>query len=99
MPPNKSFVQQVEQEFHVSQATLDTDAIDCDLAKVWIKKNDTELLIACLNRCVPNVRLDLGFSVGEEITFYTQGTTKTVYLSGYFYHSRKVKVKMLKKWT
>lgn len=84
MPPNKPFFQRVGQEFHVSQATLNTDASDGDLAKVWIKKDDSELLIACLNRYTPNVRLDLGFSVDEEITFYTDGTKKTVYLSGYF---------------
>lgn len=77
-------VQEVTQDFHVSQAALDTDGTDRSFTKVWIMKNNSEILVASLNCFVPNVRLDLGFSVGEKITFYTRDTIKNVYLSGFY---------------
>lgn len=66
--------------------------MDCDAppsqkgnkrAKVWVEKNEEKTLVACLSQNTPYVRMDLGFSVGEEVSFYTKGTNSDVYLSGF----------------
>lgn len=53
------------------------------IAKLWVKKGRRKYLVACLGQSVPNVRLDLAFSLGEKVTFSTEGTNENVYLTGY----------------
>ncbi|XP_055325449.1 46 kDa FK506-binding nuclear protein-like [Sitodiplosis mosellana] len=81
---NKRYSQQVTKAFHVSQATLDLNTLNESdaLVQVWLHTDDTDHLIANVNRQTSHVRLDLAFTEGETVAFYSKGNG-TVHLSGY----------------
>ncbi|XP_031639838.1 46 kDa FK506-binding nuclear protein-like [Contarinia nasturtii] len=99
LQPDKLYHQTVKRNFRISQATLElaNDANDT-FRKVWVKKGTKVHLIACLSRFVPNAELDLDFTVGEKVTFYTQGANEDVYLEG-FYTSQTSNTNLVKEAT
>lgn len=85
---NKRYSQQVTKGFHVSQATLDLKTVnpnDSDgIVQVWLNTDDADHLLANVSRQQPHVQLDLAFTEGETVAFYSKGTG-TVHLSGYLF--------------
>lgn len=81
---NKRYSQQIVKAFHVSQATLDLNTLnDSDSSvQVWLNTDDTDHLIANVSRQASHVQLDLAFTEGETVSFYSKGHG-TVHLSGY----------------
>lgn len=81
---NKRYSQQVTKAFHVSQAALDFNTVNekDGVVQVWLHTDDTEHLLANVSRQNPQVILDLAFSEGETVAFYSKGNG-TVHLSGY----------------
>lgn len=83
---NKRYSQQVTKAFHVSQATLDLNTLnpnDSDaIVQVWLHTDETDHLLANVSRQTSHVRLDLAFTQGETVAFYSKGNG-TVHLSGY----------------
>lgn len=80
----KHYTENVVRAFHVSQACLDTSHEQEEKAKIWLVKGENQYLLACLSNSSPNSRLDLAFAKGDNISFFTQGTLQTVYLTGFF---------------
>jgi len=85
---NKRYSQQVTKGFHVSQATLDLKTVNPNdsegIIQVWLHTDDADHLLANVNRQQPNVQLDLAFTEGETVSFYSKGNG-TVHLSGYLF--------------
>lgn len=83
---NKRYSQKVTKAFHVSQAVLDLGTVGSQetdaVVQVWLNSDETEHLIANVSRETPQVRLDLAFTEGESVSFYSKGHG-TVHLSGY----------------
>lgn len=81
---NKRYSQQIVKAFHVSQATLDLNTLnDSDgTVQVWLNTDDTDHLIANVSKQTSHVQLDLAFTEGETVSFYSKGNG-TVHLSGY----------------
>lgn len=83
---NKRYSQQVTRAFHVSQAVLDLGSVnpnDSDaIVQIWLNTDDTDHLLANVSRQTSHVRLDLAFTEGETVSFYSKGHG-TVHLSGY----------------
>lgn len=81
---NKRYSQKVIKEFHISQAALDLNTLkDADaVIQVWANIDDTDHLIANVSKSTPHVPLDLTFTEGESVAFYSKGHG-TVHLSGY----------------
>lgn len=83
---NKRYSQRVTKAFHVSQATLDLKSISGndsdDVVQVWLYTDDSNHLLANVSRQQSHVQLDLAFTEGETVAFYSKGTG-TVHLSGY----------------
>lgn len=84
MKTNKRYSQQVTKPFHVSQAVLDLATLNEPNAviQVWANIDDTDHLIANVSKSLSHVILDLTFTEGESVAFYSKGTG-TVHLSGY----------------
>lgn len=77
----------MDKPFHVSQATLDLDTSSTESqTSVWAVVNkNAPALIANLDDEVSQVRLDLGFGRGDDITFYLKGDNSCqVHLTGYY---------------
>lgn len=70
--------------FHISQATLDTAANDVgnEVVQVWVNTDEANHLICSLDKKSPNVNLDLAFSEGEVVAFYSKGNG-VVHLTGF----------------
>lgn len=81
---NKRYSQRVTKAFHVSQATLDVHTLNSedDVVQVWVNIDDTDHLIANMSRPTSHVAMDLTFTEGESVAFYSKGAG-TVHLSGY----------------
>lgn len=83
---NKRYSQQVTKAFHVSQAVLDLGSVnpnDSDaIVQIWLNTDETDHLLANVSRQTSHVRLDLAFTEGETVSFYSKGHG-TVHLSGY----------------
>lgn len=83
---NKRYSQQVTKAFHVSQATLDLSTLNSNdsdaIVQVWLHTDETDHLLANVSRQTSHVRLDLAFTEGETVAFYSKGNG-TVHLSGY----------------
>lgn len=82
---NKRYSQRVTKTFHVSQATLDLNTLSDDkdaVVQVWLHTDDTDHLLANFSRLQANVHLDLAFTEGETVAFYSKGSG-TVHLTGY----------------
>lgn len=84
MKTNKRYSQCVTKGFHVSQATLDlsTNNESDSVVQVWLNTDDTNHLLCNLNSQSSQVPLDLAFTEGESVAFYSKGNG-TVHLSGY----------------
>lgn len=83
MKANKRYSQVVTKGFHVSHATLDLGTVENDVAvQVWLTTDESTHLLANVSKSQSHVPLDLAFSEGETIAFYSKGTG-TVHLSGY----------------
>lgn len=72
--------------FHVSHATLDLATIDSSekdaVVQVWLTTDESNHLLCNVSKQTSHVPLDLAFSEGETIAFYSKGTG-TVHLSGF----------------
>lgn len=83
---NKRYSQRVTKAFHVSQATLDLKTLNANdsdgVVQVWLFTDDADHLLANVSRQNSHVQLDLAFTEGETVAFYSKGSG-TVHLSGY----------------
>lgn len=83
---NKRYSQQVTKGFHISHATLDLKTINANdsdgIVQVWLNTDDADHLLANVSRQNSHVSLDLAFTEGESVSFYSKGSG-TVHLSGY----------------
>jgi len=69
----------------VSHATLDlqnSQVTDDDIVQVWVNTDDTNHLLCNLGKNASHVPLDLAFSEGETIAFFSKGQG-TVHLTGF----------------
>lgn len=85
MKTNKRYSQSVTKAFHVSQATLDVGSTGGDsdaIVQVWLHTDGTNHLLGNLSKQTSQVSLDLAFTDGETVAFFSKGTG-TVHLSGY----------------
>lgn len=84
MKANKRYSQRVTKAFHVSQATLDTNTIgdEKSMVQVWVTIDDVDHLIANVSGRSSHVTMDIIFTEGESVAFYSKGTG-TVHLAGY----------------
>lgn len=81
---NKRYSQVVSKPFRVSHATLDVyggDVTESDYVQVWVHTDDTNHLLCNLNKQTSHALLDVAFSEGETIAFYTKGSG-SVHLTG-----------------
>lgn len=81
---NKRYSQRVTKAFHVAQATLDINTIgdEKSVVQVWVTIDEAEHLIANLSGRTSHVTMDVTFTEGESVAFYSKGTG-TVHLTGY----------------
>lgn len=82
---NRRYSQAVKKAFHVSQATLDVGSIGEDdeaIIEVWLNTDGDDHLLCNLNKQTLQVPLDLAFTDGETVAFFSKGSG-TVHLSGY----------------
>lgn len=69
--------------FHVSQAVLDLNTVNDNApVQVWANIDDADHLIANFSKSSSQCLMDLTFTEGETVAFFTKGTG-TVHLSGY----------------
>lgn len=70
----------------MSQAVLDLNTVspnDSDaVVQVWVNTDETDHLLANVGRQSSHVQLDLTFTEGETVAFYSKGCG-TVHLTGY----------------
>lgn len=55
---------------------------DNDAIQVWVSSDETNHLLCNLNKSSSHVQLDLAFSEGETIAFFSKGTG-TIHLTGF----------------
>lgn len=83
---NKRYSQRVTKPFHVSQATLDVKTLNSNdsdaVVQVWLHTDEADHLLANVSRLQSHVQLDLAFTEGETVAFFSKGNG-TVHLSGY----------------
>jgi len=80
--PGKQYKQTPKFNFHVSMAVLDLKSANDEPVSVYVKVENGEFILCNLNKQRPQANLDLIFSVGEKIKFYTVGAG-SVHLTGY----------------
>lgn len=68
----------------MAQATLDTNTVgdEKSIVQVWVTIDEVDHLIANLSGRVSHVTMDVTFTEGESVAFYSKGTG-TVHLTGY----------------
>lgn len=69
----------------MSQATLDSSTLDENnenIVQLWLHTDGTNHLLCNLNKQTSQVPLDLAFTEGESVAFFSKGAG-TVHLSGY----------------
>lgn len=82
---NKRYSQVVGKSFHISHATLDLGSCGADdenVVQVWVNSDEINHLICNLDRKTSHATLDLAFSEGETIAFFSKGPGQ-VHLTGY----------------
>lgn len=82
---NKRYSQVVQKDFHISHATLDVNSDglgDEDIIQVWVQADDANHLLCNLDKRSSHVALDLTFSEGETIAFFSKGSG-VVHLTGF----------------
>lgn len=66
----------------MSNATLDLSTIEKDaVVSIWVHTDDSDHLLCNVSKQFPQVPLDLVFSEGETVAFYSKGNG-TVHLNG-----------------
>lgn len=86
MEPNTPSVQEFETDLHISAAILDIVSLPAKSKKViqvYLSQAGNEFVIANLCHQTTQFALDIGFSKGEKVTFFTKGEGN-VHLHGYF---------------
>lgn len=79
---SKRYSQVVTKAFHVSSAALDVLADGTDgVVQLWVNADDSNHLVCNLDKKTPQVPLDIVFSEGEAISFFSKGNG-TIYLTG-----------------
>lgn len=81
---SKRYSQVVQKGFHISHATLDVSSGDLgeEITQVWVQADDANHLLCNLDKQTSHVFLDLAFSEGETIAFFSKGAG-IVHLTGY----------------
>lgn len=84
MKASKRYSQVVQKGFHISHATLDVASGDSgeEITQVWVQADDANHLLCNLDKQTSHVALDLAFSEGETIAFFSKGAG-IVHLTGY----------------
>ncbi|XP_037723521.1 39 kDa FK506-binding nuclear protein [Drosophila subpulchrella] len=80
MKPERKYSQTIIKSFHVSGVALDKG----QEAKLYLAAEKQEYIVATVTKDIPQVALDLNFSKGDRIMFYTAGDA-TVSLLGYLH--------------
>lgn len=86
LEPNEQYKQNFATDLHISGAVLDVESLSANSKKgvqVWVEYESKQHLITNLGRQTPQFTLDIGFSKGERVTFFTKGPGN-VHLHGYF---------------
>lgn len=66
----------------MSNATLDLGTVEKDaVVSIWVHTDESDHLLCNLSKQCPQVALDLVFSEGETVAFYSKGNG-TVHLNG-----------------
>lgn len=81
----KRYSQSVSKAFHISHATLDVESgqlAENDIIQVWINTVDGNHLLCNLSKKNSQTTLDLAFSEGETISFFSKGAG-SVHLTGF----------------
>jgi len=79
----KQYKQTPKFNFHVSMAVLDLKTADNEPVSVNVQVENGEFILCNLTKSQPQVQLDLIFSEGEKIKFYTAGGKGNVHMTGY----------------
>lgn len=81
---NKRYSQCITKGFHVSHAALDVNTVESKdaVVQVWVHTDESDHLLCNLNKTTSQVPLDLAFTEGETVAFYSKGAG-TVHLNGY----------------
>lgn len=83
---NEKSVQNFATDLHISAVVLDLESLPTNAKKgvqVWVEHENKQYLITNLCRQTSQFTLDIGFSKGERVTFFTKGQGN-VHLHGYF---------------
>lgn len=81
LEPTQPYIDEVTQAYHISQVA--SDIVGRERINIWMEKESKKYLLASLNKAIPNCPLDITFSRGDKITFYTSGGNYNVYLTGF----------------
>ncbi|XP_017054708.1 39 kDa FK506-binding nuclear protein [Drosophila ficusphila] len=80
MKPERKYSQTIIKSFHISGVALDKG----QEAKLYLAAEKQEYIVATVTKAIPQVALDLNFSKGDRIMFYTAGDA-SVSLLGYLH--------------
>ncbi|EDX12838.1 39 kDa FK506-binding nuclear protein [Drosophila simulans] len=80
MKPERKYSQTIIKSFHISGVALDKG----QEAKLYLAAEKQEYIVATVTKAIPQVSLDLNFSKGDRIMFYTAGDA-SVSLLGYLH--------------
>jgi len=82
MKPERKYSQTIIKSFHISGVALDKG----QEAKLYLAAEKQEYIVATVTKAIPQVALDLNFSKGDRIMFYTAGKhSLKFYFHGSFY--------------
>ncbi|XP_016985424.1 39 kDa FK506-binding nuclear protein [Drosophila rhopaloa] len=80
MKPERKYSQTIIKSFHISGVALDKG----QEARLYLAAEKQEYIVATVTKAIPQVALDLNFSKGDRIMFYTAGDA-SVSLLGYLH--------------
>jgi FK506-binding nuclear protein len=79
---NKRYTQTLEKSFHLAQASLETSTAGDSDVQVWFSNDEQTYLLCTLRKnTVIQKSLNLNFTVGDKVTFFSKGNG-VVHLSG-----------------
>jgi len=81
--PGKEYKQTPKFNFHLSMAVLDLKSNNEKPVTLMVQVEQGEFILCNLTKDNPQVSLDLLFSEGEKLKFYTEGGKGSVHLTGY----------------
>lgn len=83
MEPKRRYFQKVTKPFHISMASMDLSACTKEPVQLMVHFQSRNYLLCTLQKSGPlQVRLDLNFEAGDEVSFIINGQSH-VHLSGY----------------